>query len=349
MEDSEMNKLNKIEYLLFYISYYLNMHIKDIQYHQALLLIASIAMILLLFYFNRIISFSIGLGSGISIVANIYGSVNRTILSNSSLSSIVASVPTLKLAIYIIYLMLLFDIVILSISVSWIFSRQYIKFTSILLAFSAFIGIILLVIMQFNFSFNQFTLLAAYYVMSFIVLFIGVAVFMQHERSTHIARIQSLEINPNTPYSNLFKISNKIFSKLSGNVYILDMHFDLKGLENLSKLLQISQNTQISGINILAKKDRIAGEFEKWYFDFEKEMRNKGIIFELRVLVDQDAQEQHERLLIDSARAYKIPPLNIINKKSEHIVSIDYKSSRARFDTIWSRSLKFENYMIKKE
>ena len=341
--------MNKIEYLLFYISYYLNMHIKDIQYHQALLLIASFAMIMLLFYFDRIISFSIGLGSGISIVANIYGSVNRTILSNSSLSSIVASVPTLKLAIYIIYLMLLFDIVILSISISWIFSKQYIKFTSILLAFSAFIGIILLAIMQFNFSFNQFTLLAAYYTMSFIVMFIGVAVFVQQEKSARTTHAQSLEINPNTPYSNLFRISSKIFSRLSGDVYILDMHFDLKGLENLSKLLQISQNAQISSISILSKKDRIAGEFEKWYFDFEKELKNKGIRFELRILVDQDAQEQHERLLIDSARAYKIPPLNIINKKSEHIVSIDYKSSRARFDTIWSRSLKFENYMIKKE
>ncbi len=324
------------------------MQIKNIKAHQVALFIVSFALLLILFYFNKIISFSIGLGTGISIVENMYGSINYHLLNNSSILSILASVPSLKLAIYIIYLMLVFNIIILSISVSWVFSKQYIKFTSLLLVFSAFICIILLLIMQFNFSFNRFLLLAAYYSLSFVVLFIGIAVFIQQEKLNRSTPIKSLEISPDIPYSNLFKISKSIFSKLSGNVYILDMHFDLKGLENLSKLLKLSNNAKISSINILTKKDRVSGEFEKWYFDFEKELKYKNIIFELRILIDQDAQEQHERLLIDSTTAYKIPPLNIINKKSEHIVSIDYKSSRNRFDMIWSRSLKFENFLIKK-
>ncbi len=41
------------------------------------------------------------------------------------------------------------------------------------------------------------------------------------------------------------------------------------------------------------------------------------------MLEPEEAARQHERLIMDSDLAYKIPPLNIINKKNEHIVGIN--------------------------
>ena len=58
----------------------------------------------------------------------------------------------------------------------------------------------------------------------------------------------------------------------------------------------------------------------------------------------EDAVEQHERMIMDSEKAYKIPPFNIINRKSEHIVQLEYSGSRKRFDDIWNRSTKIENF-----
>ncbi|EQD46801.1 hypothetical protein B2A_08729, partial [mine drainage metagenome] len=62
--------------------------------------------------------------------------------------------------------------------------------------------------------------------------------------------------------------------------------------------------------------------------------------FEVRVMNPEDAAAQHERFIVDSERAYKIPPLNIINKKSEHIVSIKHGEALRRFDYMWGRGRK---------
>jgi hypothetical protein len=61
------------------------------------------------------------------------------------------------------------------------------------------------------------------------------------------------------------------------------------------------------------------------------------------VLDDGDAAKQHERLLLDGSEAYKIPPLNIINKKSEHITAVNRDDAARRFEDLWSRAIKFEN------
>lgn len=326
------------------------MQLKNLKYYQIITLVISFFLILLLFYLNKIFSYSIGIGTGISIAASIYSISNTQIINNSALSSIIASIPTLKLAIHILYLMLVFNIIIFAISVLGVFSKYHIKFTGLLLLFTSFITILLMTIIKFNFAFNnQLLVFIFYYVFSFIILFIGLLIFIEQERPNkkQNKKPQSVEIDPETPYSNILKISSKIFSRLNGQVKILDMHFDLKGLENLSKLIQASKNSNISEIDILTKKDRLTKDFGKWFFDFEKELNNKNLLFELRIMKESDAQLQHERLLIDSNNAYKIPPLNIINKKSEHIVHIDYKSADKRFNIIWDRSLKFRNFILK--
>ena len=62
--------------------------------------------------------------------------------------------------------------------------------------------------------------------------------------------------------------------------------------------------------------------FNKEYKDLKNELEGHGTVLEVKLMNNNDAIQQHERFIFDDVIAYKIPPMNIINKKSEHIVKI---------------------------
>ena len=147
----------------------------------------------------------------------------------------------------------------------------------------------------------------------------------------------SLSINPSTPFSNMINLQDEIFSNMNGHLRIIDKHFNSTGLTNLSRLID-GYTSNFSRITVITSKEMQDSKFSASASEFEKEMAGIGIPTEVRIMDQKDAAEQHERLLMDDSVAYKIPPFNIINKKSEHIIKVKSAEARARFHLLYARA-----------
>jgi hypothetical protein len=147
----------------------------------------------------------------------------------------------------------------------------------------------------------------------------------------------SLSINPSKPFTNMINLQDEIFSHMSGHLRVIDKHFNSAGLNNLSRLID-GYTSNFTRITVITSKEMQDSKFSASASEFEKEMGEMGIPTEVRVMDQKDAAEQHERLLMDDSVAYKIPPFNIINKKSEHIIKVKSAEARARFHLLYARA-----------
>ncbi|MFP3289367.1 MAG: hypothetical protein RXO35_02980 [Candidatus Micrarchaeota archaeon] len=152
-----------------------------------------------------------------------------------------------------------------------------------------------------------------------------------------------ININPSTPFGNALELQEKIFSQLSGNLRIVDKHFNSSSLENLYRLIS-PYLKNISAIRIITSKEMLDKSFATNYNDLKAELAKNNVEIELRIMNDDVAREQHERFMFDSSNAYKIPPFNIITRKSEHIVKISLSDAKKRYDELYNSSTKIENY-----
>ncbi len=184
-----------------------------------------------------------------------------------------------------------------------------------------------------------------------IVATIAIDVYLELEihtgKARSVGRRLSIAIRPESPYRNIVELRESLFSNISGNICILDKHFNSKGIDNLYRLLEGSTGG-ISKITVITSAEMLDSQFGANYRDLQEELRNRNIEFEVKVMGDADAMEQHERFIFDDSMAFKIPPLNIINKKSEHITRINRADAAKRFNALEQRSVKFENYIVKK-
>jgi len=155
-----------------------------------------------------------------------------------------------------------------------------------------------------------------------------------------------LRIDPNVPYTNLIRLREGIFSKLSGNVRIVDKHFNSDAIANLHRLLE-TNTSRINKLDIVTSAEMFDSKFQENYNDFRNELRNAGVELNCMLMSREDSIAQHERFIFDDARAYKIPPLNIINKKSEHIVDLRIGEAKNRFDALARNATKYDNYVVK--
>lgn len=302
-------------------------------------LVGGFATLLAALYYMQQLSYSVGVYSGISVVVNTYR-LNAT----STLLSTLAQTSTLILALHLTYILVPLALVLLAIGILWLFTKSHARFTAEGLIFSSLIYLIIVGILGFDFKFNGsfiFPIAIAGGLLSF-----GAGAYLiwtlRGKASTQHRAVAPIMINPDTPFSNIQILSSKLMSRLSGEIRILDMHFDVESLERLMQLVD-RNSSKYTQINVLTKGDRLGNAFMNSYGDFKAELANRKIGFELRVLSKEEAARQHERLLMDSTSAYKIPPLNIINRKSEHIVSIKYEEAADRFNALWAEATKFEN------
>jgi len=149
----------------------------------------------------------------------------------------------------------------------------------------------------------------------------------------------SLSINPSTPYSNIINLQDEIFSKMHGHLRIIDKHFNTTALTNLSRLID-GYTSNYNRITVITSKEMQDSKFSANASEFEKEFAGMGIPTEVRMMDAKDSADQHERLMMDDQIAYKIPPFNIINKKSEHITKVSAPEARARFHLLYARAQK---------
>ncbi len=161
------------------------------------------------------------------------------------------------------------------------------------------------------------------------------------------ARVKKeINIDPSTPFSNIVAIRDEIFANLSGRVAIVDKHFNSEALENLHRLTG-GIVSGITGFDVITSKEMLDSAFYKDYNDLKNEMKNRGVDLSVMLMDDTDATAQHERFILDGSMAYKIPPMNIIQRKSEHVTKIKTSDARRRFDEIRKNAITLENYAVK--
>ncbi len=269
-------------------------------------------------------------------------SENYNLTLSSALKLDLSTLPTLGIALDIVYIMIPISVMMFAIAILWMFSRLYSKWSVSAIIILSAIYVMLVHLLESNFNFNGFVeSFLVPYTVNLLVLMLSVysliAILYGSDSDFEI------EINPLTPYSNMVTISNKLMRHLKGDLRILDSHFDNTSFDNLSRLIVRNMNKYTS-VYILTYLEENSRGFGRGYTDFKNELHNKNIKFELRIMSKEDFSRQHERIMMDSNMAYKIPPINIINRKSEHIVSLNHNEAFRRFNEIWSRSKRYENF-----
>lgn len=314
-----------------------SMEWKDWRVASALAIVGGFLALLAVFYLTEHLSFAIGLYYGISTAVKAYN-----ITPSAGLVSLLSQSSAVSLALYMVYIMFPLAVIMAAVGVLWMFSKSYLKLTSgaIIFCSIAYMGLALVLSLTFSGLSVMGYLPFVGGVLSLAGGGIGIANITQRQGQKRAA--SPIQINPETPYSNMILISNRLMRRLSGNVRILDMHVDSRAMENLARL--VGKNTgSYRKISILTTGDRLGGDFMKAYNDFKAEMANSNVEFELRIIKESEAHRQHERMILDDKTAYKIPPLNIINRKNEHIVAINHGDAEKWFERLWGGSTRFEN------
>ncbi len=154
----------------------------------------------------------------------------------------------------------------------------------------------------------------------------------------------SIRIDPATPYSNIINLQEDLIGNMHGSIAIVDKHFNSGAISNLYRLLlENSKTLRVTKITVLTSREMLDAHFGDNYRDLSTELGNMGIGMEVRVMEESDSAMQHERFMLDEDKAYKIPPLNIIHKKSEHIIRVGVREAKRRYMQLYQRSTKFEN------
>ena len=159
--------------------------------------------------------------------------------------------------------------------------------------------------------------------------------------------MRSMSIDPSRPFSNMMALQEGLFPSMSGHLRIVDKHFNSAAMSNFYRLVGKSIG-RFGKITVLTSKEMMNSSFPEDVKDMRSELGASGVGFEVRLMDDMDSVEQHERMMLDDSIAYKMPPFNVINRRSEHITRISFKDADRRFSHLYGRATTIENYEIKK-
>lgn len=143
-------------------------------------------------------------------------------------------------------------------------------------------------------------------------------------------------ISPTSPFTNRIIFVNTLKS-CDEYIYWMDKYFSKKGLE----LLAESASDKIKEIKIIMSIDKVDKNFRSLFKDFKKEMKNKDINCELKVITEAKVKSSiHDRFIITKYDAYNIPSPDIIarGQLSEISKSENKEKLKKEFEDLWKKS-----------
>ncbi len=145
-------------------------------------------------------------------------------------------------------------------------------------------------------------------------------------------------ITPEQPFSNRVAFWNTIKS-CEDYIYWVDKYFSKEGLELLSQSLDTNKTKTVKIIISVEKADeKLRGLFK----DFREEMKNKGVICELRVITDSKLKSSiHDRWILSKNSCFNIPSPDTVARGQYS--EIKATENRPPFDDWWARSLDIIN------
>ena len=307
-------------------------------------------------YVIKTLSIYYGTGLGALVQAYSDGTGGSSAPVASSLQSTVLQLPILHTGILESYALLLAALIIVGSSFIMFIKRQEKgigtprRYTLLNGGFVVMYTLLLFVIFSdFGAYFsNLIYVYAVYFGVGLCFISDALIEYEIRKPSVRPARQSStISIDPAKPFSNAITIQDRIFGSMAGSLRVIDKHFNSAALINFHRLLERSL-TNFTVISILTSREMMDSDFASNLNDFRSELTEAGVNVEVRLLDDRDAVDQHERIMMDDRTAYKIPPFNIINKRSEHITRINFDESSKRFSYLYGRAIKLENYAIKK-
>ncbi len=325
---------------------------KQDQYKSNFILLSLASFMLLLVSVYLVHDFSFNYGVGV-------GSILQASHTNSSitpdLQSAALNLSSVYVAMWESYLLVAMSAIMTILALELYFHRTN-KYEAVTRRYTlvhtllSIIYIILFFIISasgLSYAYSAILLFAAYFGMIVALITDAYTEYVINQPKSAKSRSTSgFLINPATPYSNLLLLKEKLFSGLQGNLMIVDKHFNSQAIDNLHRLLD-GATGKIESITLLTSKDMLDSKFPSNYGDLRNELNGKGVKFEVKLMDEKDASDQHERFMISNKGAFKIPPINIINKKSEHITRINDSSARRRFNYLYKRAITLENHMLK--
>ncbi|EQD64686.1 conserved hypothetical protein, membrane, partial [mine drainage metagenome] len=233
--------------------------------------IAGALAVIISVYYMQQLSLSIGVGSGAYIIAT-----GHNVTLPASIQSVVNSIPTFKIALYLTYMMFVVALICFAMGLLQLFGNMQSRLAMYTVAVSSILFIVLFSILDMNFDFSQSATLYALSYISGLVMLAASAYYIIEYRHRQVKGVRrQISLNPSTPYTNLLVLSRELFSNLTGNVKIVDMHFDSAGMENLAMLVSGSKS-DYSSIYVLANGERIGSDFKRRYSNLVTELENRG-------------------------------------------------------------------------
>ena len=143
----------------------------------------------------------------------------------------------------------------------------------------------------------------------------------------------SFRITHRTPYSNLKRLRTALRA-CEGEIMWVAKHFPRKGLEPLSEEVT---GDQFDSVQILCGPANVDLKLRDDFKRFQKEMDNRGISAELRVITDKNhLYNLHDRWLLSDGASWNIPPVNSLYQNQE--AEIHEASEEVSFNDWWNNA-----------
>lgn len=143
----------------------------------------------------------------------------------------------------------------------------------------------------------------------------------------------SYRVTHRTPYSNL-KRFRRAMRECNGDLLWVAKHFPKKGLEPLSDEVT---GDKFESVRILCGPANVDHNMRSDFERFQKEMNNRDIEAELRVIINTDyLHKLHDRWILSDEISWNVPPVNSLYGNQEAEI---YKTNKElKFEDWWDEA-----------